>query len=174
MPDSADLYLRLPPDDSRHRDKIFIVDHHCCEVYLDEVVEELSYLLSGDNLLIPNDWKDQIEVSRCFVASVNKMLETQTDYVVVEDLDMLLPLGRAAQDLLERNGARWEFVTFFHNDEDTKKVFRFYQHKDRALEDRAERRAKFAAYPFVKQVEAPYAMVMDYHYLDGLCGMHHE
>jgi tryptophan 2,3-dioxygenase len=171
IPNDVDLYVQLPPDDNKHRDKIFIVDHQCCEVYLDPVVEEFTYLLSGDNLLVPSSWDDPIEVSRCFVESINKMFKSCTDYTIIENLTTLLPLSEMAEEFREDYGIHWDFITFFHNDEDTKKVFRLYQNKDQALEARAKRREEFAAYPFIKQVEVPYAMVMDYKYLDGLVGI---
>jgi hypothetical protein len=170
LPENAGLYVRKPPQDSLHKDKLFILDHHCCEVYLDEVVEEFTYLMNGDNLRLPGNWKDLMETSRCFVANVNKLFESQTDYVVMEDTNFLPSLARLAKELQEGSGIFWNFVTFFHNEEDTKKVFRFYQDKDRALTDRAECRADFAEYPFVKQVEVPYAMLMDYQYLGGIFG----
>jgi hypothetical protein len=160
----------MPLEGSRDRNKIFIVDHYCCEVYLDEVLEECGCILDSDSTLLDNIEND-IERSRYFVGLINAMLDEKTNYVVLKDQRMLVSLGGLAREAREDYGFRWEFVAFFHNDEDTKKVFRLRDDRAQALEKKAKQAADLAACPFVKQVEVPYAMLLDYPFLDGIFGM---
>ena len=174
MWDAQDLIIQIPPESHRRRDKLFIIDYEYCEVYLDEVVEEFAYVMNDQNLWNPRNWQDSDSLSRCFVGNINRMFAASADYVVIPyNADVMGDLGRLAEELRRYNIA-WYFTAFFHNDVETLALFRQPEKRAGVLENKAAWLKAFSQFPFIKQVEAPRAAVLEYWYLDGLFGIKRE
>lgn len=174
MSDHIDMLIQIPPETHRHRDKILIIDYRYCEVYLDEVVEEFTYVMDDRNLWDPENWKDNDSLSRCFVGNINRMFAACADYVVIAyNADIVRDMGKVAEELKQRK-IDWHFAAFFHNDQETIDLFRQNEDRAEALENKALWLEAFSRYPFIKQVEVPRAKVLDFRYLDSLFDIERE
>lgn len=174
MSDDSDFLVDIPPETHRHRDKIFIIDYEYCEVYLDEVVEESTYVMDDENLWNEEKWTDNDTISRCFVRNINKMFAADMDYVVTRFAgDLIQEMGRMMESMRPR-GITWNFVAFYHNDEETIELFRQPDIRANAVKEKKFWLEAFSRNPFIKQVEVPRAKLLDFRYLDGLFGINRK
>jgi hypothetical protein len=172
MSDHMDLFIDIPPETKRHRDKIFIIDYQYCEVYLDEIVEEFTYVMDDENLWDHEKWKDNDTLSRCFVKNINKLFAADADYAVIGYAgDVIRDMGKLAKEITER-GITWYFAAFYHNDQETIELFRDPETRVETLEEKALWLDAFSQHPFIKQVEVPRGKVLDFRYLDSLFGIY--
>jgi hypothetical protein len=170
MSENMDLYIQFPPETAVNRNKIFIIDHAYCEVYLDEVIEELCYLLNDENLWDDMKWGNNDDVSRVFVKNMNNVIAANVPYVVTGWAgDIIRDMGKLAGQLKQK-GIDWNFVVFYHNDQDTINLFKNPVMRASALEKKADWLRAFSRFPFIKRVEVPAATLIDFRYLEGLFG----
>lgn len=174
MSDNMDLLIDVPPETNRHRDKIFIIDYQYCEVYLDEIVEEFTYVMDDENLWNHENWQDNDSTSRCFVGNINRMFTAVADYAVIQYAgDVIREMGKLAEEIKAR-GVAWHFAAFYHNDRETLELFRQAETREDVLKEKALWLDAFSQHPFIKQIEVPRAAVLDFRYLDGLFGIYRE
>jgi hypothetical protein len=174
MSDNLDLLIDVPPETNRHRDKIFIIDYQYCEVYLDEIVEEFTYVMDDENLWNHENWPDNDALSRRFVGNINKMFTAVADYAVIQYTgDVIREMGKVAEEIKQR-GVVWYFAAFYHNDQETLELFRQTEMPADVLKEKALWLDAFSQHPFIKPVEVPRAKVLDFRYLDSLFGIKRE
>jgi hypothetical protein len=148
------------------------VDNPLCSFEFDEELEEGVYKFSYERMYKLRDETDNFNsetVSALFTEDMNTLVaDGRTTVFVKWDKDILEGFKRAADDYDQYFASRWVFVTFFHDDEDTRKLPASNPANGDSLDGKAEWLLAMAETPFIKKVEIPLDKVLTLDYIKEL------
>lgn len=159
--------IQLPPDTREHRDKVFIVDHPCCDVFFGLEMENAIFDMSEEALFNPALWKDGMDVSRRLSDTVNRLIASEKSVVLMRyQPEVLQAMGDLAAEVWNKCRDVWLFFAFFHDDHDTLVMNRplpwsTNPEPQEELERKAECILTLGRFPFVKMVETGVKDIME-------------
>jgi hypothetical protein len=158
------------PEDSGEN-RIFIVDHPCCELLFGSELNCKIYEWNDEELFNPESQKDSVDFSRRFSEGVNRIIADRQRNIVFMPFhpEVLRELEGMAEKL--RSGGRgvWSFFAFFHRDDDTQFLYRKEGELPiMNLDLKAEWILTMGQFPFVHMAEAGCCEIMSWKRLTDL------
>jgi hypothetical protein len=148
------------------RDMMIFIDHPFCEYYTGHEFDDDIYTVEED-LYKEELRKDGDAFFNALSNQLQKMSDSGCRLVMMEyDPTILAHFGRVGSDYRERFG-KFQFFTFFHNDEDTELMCRGSP-EENLLEKKELWRSTIAKFAFVNIVEIGLGDVLDIHLADRL------
>ena len=149
-----------------HRDIMFFINHPFCQFYFGHEFDDEIYNMD-DELYKEESRKDPDVFSKLFYTDLQKMVDSGCRLVLLEyDPTILAQLGRMGADYREFHD-KFQFFTFFHNDEDTELMFRGNP-QENLLELKESWRSCLSRFAFVNVVEIDLEGVVDIALADRL------
>ncbi|MDR2485730.1 MAG: hypothetical protein LBD55_10075 [Treponema sp.] len=107
------LLAQIPPDTRKHRDKVFIVDRPCCDVFFGLDMENAIFDMSEEALFNTALRKDGIDVSRRLSDTANRLIASEKSVVLIRyQPDVLRAMGDLAAEVWNKFGDLWLFLRF--------------------------------------------------------------
>jgi hypothetical protein len=167
--------VNLPPRKNTKPHYLFIVDHPVCSFEIDDEMKKNVYRFSPERIykLRENDNYSSETASPIFDEEMHKLIDDgRTTVLVKYDPDFIKGYKHAADDYDRLFASRWVFVTFFHGDDDTRKLPVNGPDYDGPIDQKAEWLLDIAELPFLKKVEIPLDMVLTWDYIKDLFQEH--
>jgi hypothetical protein len=151
---------------------LFIVDNPVCSFEFGEDIEEGVYRFSYEGIYKLRDETNNYNsetASAEMTKEMDKLVASGRPIVFVQwDWDMLKGFKHAAEDFYKHFASRWVFVSFFHNDVDTRKLPVSDPDFADPIEEKADWLLDMTEFPFIKKVEIPLNAVLTLDYVKEL------
>jgi hypothetical protein len=150
----------------------FIVDNPVCSFEFGEDIEEGVYRFSYEGIYKLRNETDNYNsetASAEMTKETNKLMASGRTTVLVDwDRDMIKAFKYAAEDFYKYFASRWVFVSFFHDDIDTRKLPVSDPDFADPIEEKAEYLLDMGEFSFIKKVEIPLNATLSLDYIKEL------